>query len=186
MKRREALKTSSLILGYAITAGTAAAVMNGCKADPALDWTPINLDVDQARLVGEIAEMIIPETDTPGAKAAMVDRFIDAILDTYAEEDKLEMIASLSSFDEKSENSFGKPFIKCHAEERIAIMDQMLDESQATEGKHIFDRVKEWTVVGYCTSELGATEHLVWDPVPGHPYQGCIDFSEVGKTYAIN
>jgi len=44
--------------------------------------------------------------------------------------------------------------------------------------------MREWTVTGYCESEAGATEHLEWNPVPG-PFRGCIDFEEVGKTWAI-
>jgi hypothetical protein len=185
MDRREALKTSSLLLGYSISFGTVAAVMNGCKAETVLNWTPVNLDKDQAILVSEISELIIPKTKTPGAKDAMVDRFIDAILDCYPMERKQEYLASLSSFDEKSMASFNKPFVQCNPDQKKDIMDQMVEESQVTKGWHIFNRIKEWTVVGYCTSEIGATQHLVWDPVPGGHYQGCIPLSEIGGTSAL-
>lgn len=185
MDRREALKTSSLILGYTITAGTAAAVMSGCQADPSLDWTPNNFNVHQAVLMAELVETIIPETDTPGAKTALVDRFIDAILDCYPEEEKQDFLSKLDAFDASVKKEHGKTFVKMEAQERKTVMDALVAASEADRKSTIFARLKEWTVTGYCRSEKGATEHLVWDPVPGAPYQGCIDLDSVGGIWAI-
>ena len=181
MNRREALKTSGLILGYTVTAGTVAAVMNGCAADPALDWAPKNLTVDQALFLDELSEMIIPKTETPGAKDALVNRFIDEILDTYSAEDKAEHLAELDAMMLSVNEEYGKKFIKCSPEDQKAVLDAWVADKKS----NMFPQIKEWTVVGYCTSEAGATEHLYWDPVPGAPFQGCIDFDEVGKTWAL-
>jgi len=183
MDRREVLKTSALMLGYAITAGTAAAVLNGCKADRALDWTPTYLDVDKSLMVGDIAELIIPKTDTPGAKEAKVDRFIDAMLGAWKPADREKFIIGLDGFNTKSEKQFKRSFTKCTPEQQTQIMDVMVQESKG-KGDHIFRSVRELTVLGYCSSEEGATTLLTYDPVPG-PYKGCIDFSEVGATYAL-
>ncbi|HET6567933.1 MAG TPA: gluconate 2-dehydrogenase subunit 3 family protein [Rhodothermales bacterium] len=47
-----------------------------------------------------------------------------------------------------------------------------------------FGTMKELTLVGYYTSEAGATEELRHVPIPGR-YDGCIPFSEVGRTWAV-
>ena len=185
MDRREALKTSSMILGYSLTAGTVAAVMSGCAADPSIDWTPNNLNARQALLVAEMVEMIIPKTETPGAKEAMVDRFIDAILDCYPQEEVDTFLAQLDQFEKDVKKNQGRSFMKCDEAQRAEAFDKLVKDSKADKKSNAFARLKEWTVVGYCKSEAGATEHLEWDPVPGAPYQGCIDYEEVGKTWAL-
>jgi len=185
MDRREALKTSSLLLGYTITAGTAAAVLNGCSADPSIDWNPTNLNARQAVLLAELVETIIPATETPGAKDALVDRFIDAVLDCYPAEEKDKFLQQLDAFDKDMQENHGKSFVKADDETRKMAMNALVAASEKDPASNMFRQLKEWTVTGYCTSEVGATEHLNWNPVPGAPYQGCIDFSEVGKTWAL-
>lgn len=185
MKRREVLKTSSLILGYSLAGGTVAAVMQGCKADPALDWEPVNLTTHQVRIVGAMAEMIIPKTDTPGALEAKVDRYIDAILDCLDSEAKGSFLERLDQFDVAIKKQYRKSFYKCDEGQKTEIMDELVSQSSTDRSANVFAQLKEWTVVGYCVSKLGATEHLSWDPVPGAPYQACIDYDEVGTTWAI-
>lgn len=184
MNRRDALKTSSILLGYTVSVGTVAAVMSGCQADPAIDWSPNNLNPGQALLVAEMAEMIIPKTETPGAKDALVDRFIDAILDCYPDSEKQDFLDKLDAFDARVREDHGCRFYNCPEDKRRQIMDQLVAESGSGDGPSLFDRMKEWTVTGYCRSEAGSVEHLAWNPVPG-PYRGCIDFDEVGKTWAL-
>jgi gluconate 2-dehydrogenase gamma chain len=184
LSRREALKTSSLMLGYALTASAAAAVLNGCKADKTPEWMPSNMSIDQSKLIAEVAEMIIPTTDVPGAKAALVDRFIDSMFEAYPEEERNMFLQGLSLFDTKSQELNQKSFMDSDEAGRKAVLDNMVAESKSSDAPHIFDMVKEMTVLGYCTSEIGATELLNYDPIPG-PFVGCVDFSTVGATWAI-
>src|SRR5204862_2348966 len=80
--RREALRRAALLLGGALAAPTVAGVLAGCQAARVPDgaWAPRALSRAQAELVAAMAEHILPETDTPGARAAGVHRFIDAML----------------------------------------------------------------------------------------------------------
>ena len=64
MNRREALQRAGLVLGYAISAPVLAGIMNGCKAAPELNYKPIFFTDDQAGIIGELSEIIIPKTDT--------------------------------------------------------------------------------------------------------------------------
>jgi len=81
MDRRQALRRVAMILGGSISAPTTAAFLSGCSVGPKSDkWQPMTLSAQENELVSVIAELIIPETDTPGAGAARVNEFIDLIL----------------------------------------------------------------------------------------------------------
>src|SRR5881628_3220928 len=85
--RREALRRAALALGGVLSAPLVAGVLAGCEARraPAAAWRPRTLTPDQTELVATIAEHILPETDTPGARAVGVHRFTDAMLaEAYA------------------------------------------------------------------------------------------------------
>lgn len=77
MDRREALKAVSLILGYSLTGTSALVLLNGCKAESNTDWAPNFFSEAEIKLIAEIAEIILPKTDTPGAKDAMCERYVD-------------------------------------------------------------------------------------------------------------
>ena len=78
MNRRDALKKIGLILGGTVSLPVMNAVLSGCQPGE-VSYKPRVLSQEQYDLVSEIAEMIIPETDTPGAKTAKVDEFIDML-----------------------------------------------------------------------------------------------------------
>jgi len=182
--RRSALKTSTLLLGYVMTAGTTAAIMNGCKADRSDGWKPNYMTQDQNDLFAEVAEMIIPATDIPGAKGALVERWADEMLSTYSPEDRAQFIEGMRMFDIYAQEFSAKTFLESNEDERKSVLDRMVAESKKSDEPHIFNIVKEATVAGYCTSEVGAIQLLNYDPVPG-PYKGCVDFSTLGATSAL-
>jgi hypothetical protein len=108
MNRREVLQKSALALGYAITGPTLAGLMNGCKAKPGITFKPEFLTEEQAALVSELAEIIIPKTDTPGAIDAGVPAFIDGMLkEVYSKEQKENFIKGLTAFDEEAKKVYG-------------------------------------------------------------------------------
>jgi gluconate 2-dehydrogenase gamma chain len=187
MNRREAIQRAGLVLGYAISAPTIAAIMNGCKAKPELAFQPQFLNEDQAALVSEVAEIIIPTTDTPGAKAAGVPRFIDILVkDCYKKEDQDNFLNGLAEFD-KGANGFmdlepaqqAEYVTKVHKEAQEAAKDPASKDKP----RPFILTMKELTVVGFFTSEPGATQVLQYQAVPG-AYHGCVPLSEVGKTWA--
>lgn len=191
MDRREALKATSLILGYTLTAGTTAAILHGCKADTSLDWTPQAMSSDDAKLLAEICEVILPATDTPGAKDALCDRYIDNVLTVLRpEEDRMNFKDNLKIFNDRSKTKYSRSFLALNSNEKEEVIKIIADEASRYDKKangdkpHILNAIKELTIAGYCTSEVGAKQLLKYDPVPG-PYKGCIDFSEVGGTWAL-
>ena len=192
MDRREALRRSGLVLGYAVSAPVLMGIMKGCKAAPELTYKPVFFTEPQARLVSEVAEIIIPKTDTPGAKDTGVPGFIDQMLkECYKKEDQDRFLAGLQSFDEEAKKAYGDLFIELEPtqqQEHVKkIHDQAIDATKKGEMKErpFILMTKELTVTGFFTSEAGATQVLQYAPVPG-AYHGCVPLAEVGKTWATS
>src|SRR2546423_10151350 len=113
--RLEALRRAALLLGGAISAPTLAAVLAGCEAPPTGEagWTPRAMTGAQGAMVATIAEHIIPETDTPGARGAGVHRFIDTMLaEYYAPDERAAFLADLDDVDKRARDAHGKSFLK--------------------------------------------------------------------------
>lgn len=199
MNRRDAIQRTALVLGYAITGPALVGVLNGCKATPELGYEPVFFTKDQANLIGEIAEIILPKTTTPGAKDVGVPGFIDSMLkEVYQKDDQEKFLKSLTEFDADAEKSFGNRFIDCDPDEQMAHFKKHHDEalSKSSGGgaagwwdagggkdKPFVLKMKELTLLGFFTSEPGATEVLQYNQVPG-PFQGCVPLEKVGKTWA--
>ncbi len=199
MNRREAIQKTALALGYAISAPALAGVLNGCKASPELSYKPVFFTEDQARTIAELAEIIIPKTSTPGAKDAGVPAFIDSMLkEVYKKEDQEKFLAGLSEFENDAQKTYGDAFFECKPADQVALFKKHHDEaiaSAATGGptgwwntgggadKPFVLKIKELTLLGFFTSEPGATQVLQYKQVPG-PYQGCVPLAEVGKAWA--
>lgn len=208
INRREALRRTSYIVGGVLSASTIAAVMSGCKPRTiALDWIPEIMTPDQALTVAEITERIIPATNTPGAKAAMVDRYIDAFLkDIASEEEQAEFFSGITAVNDLSVTRFKKKFAELSVENQDAILteisgppvagksDEELADELANEGEQVlgsidsdlrfFNMMRQLTITGYFTSEIGAKEALKFDEIPG-TWQGCIPYEEIGGAWAL-
>jgi Gluconate 2-dehydrogenase subunit 3 len=90
------------------------------------------LTPDQDATVTTIAELIIPQTDTPGAKAAKVNEFIDVILsDWYDEPTTARFLAGLADVDKRSQKSFGKKFVACSEVDQKKLLTLLDKESMA-------------------------------------------------------
>src|SRR2546422_9076913 len=101
-----------IFLGGAISAPTAAGVFSTATrrawaASPA--WAPRTLSAAQLELVATLAEHIIPQMETPGARAAGVHRFVDTLLtDHYATAERDRFLAGLAGVDTQARSRYGK------------------------------------------------------------------------------
>lgn len=190
MERRDILKASAIFLGYGLVGGTSLAVLNGCAADTSEGWKPSFFTEDQIAMLAEVAERIIPRTDTPGAKDALVHRYMDEAVINNFDQDEKEMIKTgISTFDELAKEKYKKKFVQLTTEEMDAVIQQTADDAKLAkangdDGPQLFTEIRSMVAAGYFTSEVGATQALVYLPVPG-PYEGCIPLSSVGGTYAL-
>ena len=218
--RREALRRAALLLGGALAAPTVAGVLAGCQAARVPDgaWAPRALSRAQAELVAAMAEHILPETDTPGARAAGVHRFIDAMLaESSPPSERERFLAGLAEVDARASRTSGHRFLQCTPADQRALLEQLDGEALAsplgrppeTPGSRpgsdtdpgrksgvrkggtrhepavpFFRTLKDLTLLGYYTSEIGATRELHHAPVPGR-YDGCLPLAQVGRTWAV-
>jgi gluconate 2-dehydrogenase gamma chain len=193
MDRREALRRTALLMGGVVSAPAIMGVLKGCTAKPGLDFKPEFLNADQATVISQISEIIIPRTDTPGAKDAGVPSFIDQMLkEVYSKEDQDRFTSGLTAFNEQARTEYGEDFADLDEEDQTAFVKKAHDEAIKAEKtiKPVPTRpfilmMKEMTMLGFFTSEPGATQVLQYVPVPG-AYKGCVPLSEAGngKTWA--
>ncbi|MCW5911587.1 MAG: gluconate 2-dehydrogenase subunit 3 family protein [Cyclobacteriaceae bacterium] len=192
MDRREALRKTALLMGAAVSATALAGIMQGCKATPELTYTPSFFNEDQARLISELAQTIIPKTDTPGAKETGVPGFIDQMLkECYKKEDQDKFLAGLADFDAVAKAAHGDSFIYLDPEKQLAFVKVQNEaavnavKANPSQPRPFILSAKELTLLGFFTSEPGATQVLQYEAVPG-AYKGCIPLSESGngKTWA--
>src|SRR5216110_1275011 len=129
--------------------------------------------------VATIAELIIPKTDTPGARDAGVPGFIDVMLAEWGDDEQRQFFtAGLANVDERSRAAFGKDFVACTVQQQTQILTDLdaelarLRDTKADTSKNFFQAMKWLTLTGYYTSEVGATTELHYRVVPGR-YEPC-------------
>ncbi|MEZ0542032.1 gluconate 2-dehydrogenase subunit 3 family protein [Fibrella arboris] len=176
MKRREAIQRAALMMGGVLSAPTLAGAMGRIlNAGPSVPVSP-----EQEALLAEVADVIIPTTTTPGAKAAGVEKFIVRVMrDCYPQADQEQFYAGLAKLDGESKTRFSKGFAALEATQKIEMVRQTM-----TTDKPFFLRMKELTTTGYFTSEIGATKALEYLPIPGQ-FNGCLPMKPGQKTWAI-
>jgi len=148
-------------------------------ADP--NWKPALLSDQQNETLIALSEAIIPATDTPGAKAALVNRFLDLVLSGETEELQRPFIESLAYVDSESRRLFDKNFSDLHSDQQnellqpwaYSVRNRWFSEEHADPGPQHFNRLKSAIAMAYYTSEIGQKE-LGWDGSFTHgPFRGC-------------
>ena len=189
MQRRDALRL--LLAGGVLPAlpTDLFAFFNG--AHPAEGYALRTLNPHQNDTVVAMSELIIPETDTPGAKGARVNEFIDVILTEWAnDEERQNFLAGLAGVDKQSNELFGKNFTDASPLQQVTLLRAM-DEAVAGRPRRMrhgntipeerdkqlrgefFTVFKGITVHGYYTSEIGFSKELKMEIIPGAQH-GCV------------
>ena len=189
MNRREAISAVGVLLGGAIVG--ADFFLTGCKTGDKKRGAIVFSKEDLA-LLDEIAETILPTTaSSPGAKAAGVGSFMTVMVtDCYEEKDQRIFLAGMVSLHESCKKKYDRSFMMAAPEQRHALLVE-LDKEQAAyqknkkeeEPSHYFRLMKELTLLGYFTSETGATKALRYIESPGH-YDGNLPYKKGDKAWA--
>lgn len=163
-------------MGCTLSGSLISAVLSGCiKPSSSDDWTPSALTHNQLLVAADLAEVILPATETPGAKDAKVERFIDRMVHEFYPTDERDLI--INSLEELSRSDFNS----LNFEEQTDFISQFITNE---ENQDFFLLFKQTTLMGFFTSEIGATQVLQYDPIPGD-YQGCESLDELDdKTWA--
>ncbi len=189
MNRRQAVSRVALLLGTTIVG--AEFFLSGCKASDDNGKLPVFNERDIS-ILDEIAETIIPTTpDSGGGKAAKVGAFMKVMVtDCYFEPDQKVFMEGIKKVDQAAKDKFGKAFLDLSASDKttlITAIDQEMKEYKKNKKKddpnHYFDLMKQLTLTGYFTSEIGCTQALRYEAVPGR-YDGCMDYKKGDKAWA--
>ncbi len=139
-------------------------------------WAPTVLTPSQFETVGTLVESIIPTTETPGAKAALVDRYIDGVLRTANATTRTRFLDGLAWIDARSQALFNTTFSGATAAQQTDLLTRLAAEPSAETdaGTQFFTAIKSMTITGYYTTEIGLRQEL-GDPgvlvLPSYP--GC-------------
>lgn len=209
MNRREILKMIAAATGAAMIGGEL--LLSGCKSNTASD--SLVFTDDNIAFLDEVAETILPQTSTAGAKAAGVGRFMTVMVnDCYTKDDQEIFHKGITKLDEACNKMHGHGFMQATPEQRKALLvsvdketkeyvkkkadnentqkdkqkqgqEKVTDFKKETMPNHYFQQMKQLAIFGYFTSEKGRTEGLRYTPVPGK-YQGVIDYKKGDKSFA--
>jgi hypothetical protein len=155
------------------------------------------LDPHQNETVVAMTELIIPQTDTPGARAARVNEFIDLVLAEWCDDaDRALLLDGLADVDARARALYGNDFVhgtEAQQAQILTALDQelALRRDAAKEGntrraqdaapdKTFFHLMKRLTLVGYYTSEIGANQELHYQIIPGR-YAPCFPLETGGR-----
>lgn len=185
MQRREILRRAAWLLGGAISAPAALAVLQGCSAKDAPSASGVKLEFLNAvefPIVAEIAEIMIPKTDTSGAKDAGVPEFIDRVLAAVYPDDARQRFREGCGLFEADAKSMGNAFFKLEPAQRAAYVKQSLEAALESEKdpKPFILMVRELALLGYFTSKVGITENMEYVSVPT-AFHGCVPLSQMKK-----
>jgi gluconate 2-dehydrogenase gamma chain len=183
LRRRALLKRVAWMLGGAVSAPAALAILQGCSAKEAAPgaaaWQPKFFKGAQGDLIAAIADVMIPKTHTSGALDAGVPAFIDLLLaDVYSKDAQDRFRSGLDDFN----TGAGKGFLDQDAAQRTTIVRQSIEAALAKEHehKHFILVARELTLLGYFSSQAGITENMEYVAVPT-AYHGCVPLSQMKK-----
>ena len=194
MNRRDALR---MLTAGAVLPALTPELFAFCRdAHPEGSYAFRTLNPHQNDTVVVMIDHIIPATDTPGAKAVRVNEFIDVILTEWAnDEERRHFLDGLDDVDKQSNALFGKDFASASPAQQVVLlrsMDEAADVARSREkGKegppfwepqgrdtqmqgNFFTVFKNMAIHGYYTSEIGFTQELKLQIIPG-VHHGCTD-----------
>jgi hypothetical protein len=186
MDRREAIKTVTMLLGGVALAGSGlVSAVERAHARAARPGPQVGAFTAQdVALLDEVADTILPETKTPGAKAAHVGAFM-ALMVT-------------DSYDERQQGVFRdgmkqlSGFMELPAAQRLARLEQLdreaktyMDSRAQGAPPHFFRLMKELTLLGYFTSEIGCTQAQRYRETPGR-FDPCVPYTPGETAWAAH
>ena len=152
------------------------ALLPSCLRDAgksSIELKNIDVTLDQENLLADIAETIIPETDTPGAKTLKLHLFLLKMLDDcHTEEEQKLFFKGLDALQDQADRDFSKSFAKMTPAERKQLLLSV--EKNQKDGEALttwYGIMKRRTIGGYLNSKYVMSNLIKWELVPGR-YNG--------------
>ncbi|MDG1435463.1 MAG: gluconate 2-dehydrogenase subunit 3 family protein [Saprospiraceae bacterium] len=194
MKRRDAIKNTALLMGYAVSASAIAGLMSGCEADTKTSvdmWKSKTMSDTQLNTLREASERILPATEgMVGAKDVLVERFVDEMLDGAYKPAEIDSFKKgLDDLEAAAQTAHNNAFSKLQPSEMDALITKVGEEAMSIEGEDnevepFFYALKGITLLGFFTSEKVGEDVLNYLPIPGG-YWGDVPMSEIPQEGRI-
>lgn len=215
MDRRKALKNMGMSLGYAVATPTLISIVQSCKTENVLEWTPDFFSKEEGSVITHLVDIILPKTDTPSATEVQVNLFIDRFADQVMKKEQQDFLKmSMGKFADKALADSNKENVADLAPEDLEVVlastlkiskkeqeehEKAIQElmAAAAEGKDaqlddeaarfaFANNLRGLTIWGYKTSEYVGEKVLAYLPLPGE-YIPCGDTEELtgGKAWSL-
>lgn len=208
MDRRVALKNMGLVLGYTVATPTILGIIQSCKDEKSVSWTPDFFTEDEGNVLRHLVDIILPKTDTPSATDVNVHMFLDKFANEVMEKEQQDFIKmSMGKFIDKALSDSGKKntgklapddlepvlagSLKITKEEQEAYFELIEAYNLSIEegGTASLDdsaarfafayNLRENAIYAYKTSEYVGEKVLAYLPVPGPEFIACGDLQEL-------
>jgi hypothetical protein len=171
----------ALLLGAVFLVGGAAALTRFARGDRSAGGA---LAAAEVALLETVSDVMIPDTDTPGALAAGVPQFVRTMLEEWASNETRARIAGvLEQIDKRAWVRLGASFAQVLPEQRHELLRDF-DAAAFVLGDEAYARLKFLVLAGYYHSEIGATQELHFEMVPG-TWRACLPLDEIGRASAV-
>ena len=186
MNRREAVQYISILLGGTLVGSNV--FLSGCKSNTGVSMKFNDADISY---LDEIADTILPATKTPGAKAAKTGQFMTVMVnDCYEEKDQKIFHEGMGKLDDLSKKTYDNSFVRITPQQRHDLLVKLdkeqndyMKNKKKDDPSHYFRMMKELTLLGYFTSEIGCKEARRYVETPGH-YDGNLPYKKGDKAFA--
>ncbi|MCJ7468606.1 MAG: gluconate 2-dehydrogenase subunit 3 family protein [Maribacter sp.] len=215
MDRRNALRNMGLSLGYVVATPTLISLVQSCKNEPIISWTPDFFSLEQGQVLTQLVDIILPKSDSPSASEVNTHIFIDRFANEVMEKKQQDFIKmSMGKFIDKALKDSGKKSaedltpedlepvlaeaLKVSKEDQTKNFELINSYTEAMDGGNpqeldegvarfgFANSLRGLTILGYKTSEYVGENVLDYLPVPGE-YIACGDLQELtgGKAWSL-
>ena len=183
MKRRDALKNIGLSAGLIIGTPSIITLLNSCTTDQKT-WKPIFLSKDQAEILKNIVDIIIPKTETPSASEVNVIEFLDKYYKEVLDDERQKWLkGSYNSLVDLIKTKFNDNMT---AEKYKDLLDNhMILSGDSDDLSELLKQIKSDTIWAYKTSEFVGENVLAYDPIPATYYCGDLKELTGGKSWSL-
>ena len=184
LTRRKAIQGAATLVGGTIAATQLGAFMSRAAFAATENAAPQFLNQGQFQLVEQIVDLMIPETDTPGAHAAGVHHFIDMMLNEWASAERRDRyVAGVTDMGSRLSELAGEDFVVASHAKQLEALQAVDNEAFASGSPEIFySEFKRLVLFGYYSSEAGATVELQYEALTPR-YKACVPIDDIGRAW---
>jgi gluconate 2-dehydrogenase gamma chain len=179
------LNRRTMLLGAVLLVGGAVALTRFSRKDGGTSGLgALAFNTDQFALLEQVCEVIIPTTDTPGAIVAGVPAFVRQMIEEWGSaQSRAEIAEVLESIEKLSWSRFGAAFLELPSDRRLELV-VAFDAERVARQDLAYGKFKHLVLIGYYQSEIGATQELRFELVPG-AWRSCVPLTEIGRASAV-